>query len=581
MIATCTSRTSVGWARSELTKIQDTNGVARRRATDRLADRESRRAAERAAAARGGRGKVVLVTGASHGIGARDGDASSRAPARPCCCSRARADVLEELAGGAARGGRGRARLPRRPHRPRRDPGARRAAARRARPPDVVVNNAGKSIRRSIERSYDRFHDFTRTIDLNYLGPVRLLLALLPSMRARGEGHIVNVSTVGVLLPPTPRWRAYQASKAAFDVWLRSVAAGARARRRHRDLALHGARPHAHERADARLPARPRAHAGARRPGSICHAIVDRPPSIAPVVGRRRRRALMARSRAGPSEAIVRSAHARHPHGDRAAMRARARRCAARRRAGRSAVDRAGGALGASCGALRAARRRARRPAGRRAGRALRDGRGRRLRAQRRPPPGRRRRDRRARRAHVRRARRARRGASPPACGHELGVGRGRARSAVMCRNHRGFVEAIARRPRASAPTCCCSTPTSPGRSWRRRSARTRSARSCTTRSSRRCSTRPAIAGPRVLAWHDGAAPRARRADPDARRARGRPRAAAAARAGEPRPARDPQLGHDRRRRRAPRANRRRSAALGPLTTLLEQHALRAPATRS
>ena len=54
---------------------------------------------------------------------------------------------------------------------------------------------------------------------------MRLLLALLPAMRERGSGHIVNVSTVGVLLPPTPRWSAYQASKAAFDVWLRSVAA--------------------------------------------------------------------------------------------------------------------------------------------------------------------------------------------------------------------------------------------------------------------------------------------------------------------------------------------------------------------
>ena len=54
---------------------------------------------------------------------------------------------------------------------------------------------------------------------------MRLLLALLPAMRERGSGHIVNVSTVGVLLPPTPRWSAYQASKAAFDVWLRAVAA--------------------------------------------------------------------------------------------------------------------------------------------------------------------------------------------------------------------------------------------------------------------------------------------------------------------------------------------------------------------
>jgi NAD(P)-dependent dehydrogenase (short-subunit alcohol dehydrogenase family) len=89
---------------------------------------------------------------------------------------------------------------------------------------DVLVSNAGKSIRRSIHLSYDRFHDFERTIAVNYLGPVKLLLGLLPSMRARGRGHIVNVSTLGVRLPPAPRWAAYQSSKAAFDTFLRSVA---------------------------------------------------------------------------------------------------------------------------------------------------------------------------------------------------------------------------------------------------------------------------------------------------------------------------------------------------------------------
>ncbi|MBO0854591.1 MAG: SDR family NAD(P)-dependent oxidoreductase [Nocardia sp.] len=89
---------------------------------------------------------------------------------------------------------------------------------------DVVVNNAGRSIRRPIDESYDRFHDFTRTIDINYLGPVRLLLGLLPAMRERGSGHIVNISTWGLRMPPAPRWAAYGASKAAFDQWLRTVA---------------------------------------------------------------------------------------------------------------------------------------------------------------------------------------------------------------------------------------------------------------------------------------------------------------------------------------------------------------------
>ena len=88
---------------------------------------------------------------------------------------------------------------------------------------DVVVSNAGLSIRRWISESYDRFHDFERTTNVNYLGPVRLVLGLLPSMRERGGGHIVNVSTIGVDFPPL-RWSAYIASKAAFEVWLSGVA---------------------------------------------------------------------------------------------------------------------------------------------------------------------------------------------------------------------------------------------------------------------------------------------------------------------------------------------------------------------
>ena len=86
------------------------------------------------------------------------------------------------------------------------------------------MSNAGKSLRRSLHHQYDRPHDFQRTIDINYLGPIRLLLGVLPAMRAAGGGHIVNVSSVGVRVPPGPQWGAYQASKGAFDRWLRSVA---------------------------------------------------------------------------------------------------------------------------------------------------------------------------------------------------------------------------------------------------------------------------------------------------------------------------------------------------------------------
>jgi NAD(P)-dependent dehydrogenase (short-subunit alcohol dehydrogenase family) len=88
---------------------------------------------------------------------------------------------------------------------------------------DVLVNNAGRSIRRSVALSYDRFHDFERTMQINYFGPVALILALLPAMRERGFGRIVNVSSIGVQTN-TPRFSAYVASKAALDAFSRCIA---------------------------------------------------------------------------------------------------------------------------------------------------------------------------------------------------------------------------------------------------------------------------------------------------------------------------------------------------------------------
>ncbi|MEO6468435.1 MAG: SDR family oxidoreductase [Acidimicrobiia bacterium] len=88
---------------------------------------------------------------------------------------------------------------------------------------DMLVNNAGRSIRRSIKLSYDRFHDFERTMSLNYFGAVRLILGLLPHMTERRFGHIVNVSSIGVQTNP-PRFSAYVASKAALDAFSRVVA---------------------------------------------------------------------------------------------------------------------------------------------------------------------------------------------------------------------------------------------------------------------------------------------------------------------------------------------------------------------
>ena len=88
---------------------------------------------------------------------------------------------------------------------------------------DILVNNAGRSIRRSIALSYDRFHDFERTMQLNYFGAVKLILKLLPVMRERRSGQIVNISSIGVQTN-TPRFSAYVASKAALDAFSRCVA---------------------------------------------------------------------------------------------------------------------------------------------------------------------------------------------------------------------------------------------------------------------------------------------------------------------------------------------------------------------
>ncbi|MFN9678744.1 MAG: SDR family oxidoreductase [Betaproteobacteria bacterium] len=88
---------------------------------------------------------------------------------------------------------------------------------------DVLINNAGRSIRRGIESSYDRFHDFERTMQLNYFGCLRTTMGLLPHMAAKRRGHVVNISSIGVLTN-APRFSAYVASKAALDAWTRCAA---------------------------------------------------------------------------------------------------------------------------------------------------------------------------------------------------------------------------------------------------------------------------------------------------------------------------------------------------------------------
>ena len=172
-------------------------------------------------------GKVVLVTGASSGVGEASAVRLGAAGATVLLVAR-RAELLEQLRDGIVASGGSAYAYPT----DMADVEAVGAMAEQVLADhghvDVVVSNAGLSIRRWISDSYDRFHDFQRTIDVNYLGPVRLLLGLLPSMRERGEGHIVNIATTGVDMPPV-QWSAYIASKNAMETWLRGVAPEIRA----------------------------------------------------------------------------------------------------------------------------------------------------------------------------------------------------------------------------------------------------------------------------------------------------------------------------------------------------------------
>jgi NAD(P)-dependent dehydrogenase (short-subunit alcohol dehydrogenase family) len=171
-------------------------------------------------------GRVVLVTGASSGIGEATARAAAARGATVLLVARRRAELDRvraeiEAAGGETQAARGRAAV---------YPcdltdgdavdtlleqvldehGA----------VDYLVNNAGRSIRRSLELSYDRFHDFERTMAVNYFAPVRLTLGLLPAMRRQRFGHVVNILSWGVQLK-APKFAAYLASKTALDTWSR------------------------------------------------------------------------------------------------------------------------------------------------------------------------------------------------------------------------------------------------------------------------------------------------------------------------------------------------------------------------
>ena len=169
------------------------------------------------------RDKVILVTGSSYGIGEATARRLAAAGATVLLVART-GEQLQVVADEIRAGGGSAYVYPANLA----DPAAVEALVRTVLAEhervDVLVSNAGKSIRRSVADTYQRFHDIERTNAINYLGPAKLVLELLPSMRERRSGHIVNVSTAGVRTPPMARWSAYLASKSAFDVWLRCVA---------------------------------------------------------------------------------------------------------------------------------------------------------------------------------------------------------------------------------------------------------------------------------------------------------------------------------------------------------------------
>ena len=161
------------------------------------------------------RDRVVVVTGASSGIGAATARRIGSAGGEVVLVARS-AQALEEVADDVrSRGGTA--------HVKPCDLSDLEAAEKLAAEVladlgrvDVLVNNAAKSIRRPLAESYDRLHDLQRTMQLNYFGAVQLLLAFLPGMRERGDGHVVNVSTAGVQTR-LGRFGPYLASKAALE----------------------------------------------------------------------------------------------------------------------------------------------------------------------------------------------------------------------------------------------------------------------------------------------------------------------------------------------------------------------------
>ena len=170
-----------------------------------------------------GKGRTVLVTGGSSGIGKAAALKIAGAGARVLICARNEAELAATQTEISESGGICHSYIA--------DLSEEKSCAELVKRivdehggVDILINNAGRSIRRSIALSYDRFHDFERTMQLNYFGSLRLIMGFLPGMTERHRGHIINISSIGVLTN-APRFSAYVASKAALDAFSRCAQA--------------------------------------------------------------------------------------------------------------------------------------------------------------------------------------------------------------------------------------------------------------------------------------------------------------------------------------------------------------------
>ncbi|MFU9047880.1 SDR family NAD(P)-dependent oxidoreductase [Acinetobacter tibetensis] len=172
-------------------------------------------------------GKTVLITGASSGIGLTTAHRLANAGAHVLLVSRTKETLDEVKAEIEAKGGKASV-FPCDLNDMEAIDAVSKDILASVEHIDILINNAGRSIRRAVHESLDRFHDFERTMQLNYFGAVRLVLNLLPHMMDRKGGQIINISSIGVLANAT-RFSAYVASKAALDAFSRCLSAEAHA----------------------------------------------------------------------------------------------------------------------------------------------------------------------------------------------------------------------------------------------------------------------------------------------------------------------------------------------------------------